>query len=185
MYVLKILTQSDEHVEPKLTQSQLTLKRKLEYFEPCTTPYELNRDMVIWGSLDLEPFMFTEKPGIYFFDKNFSTMSLALSRGALYDVHDAVQAKVKEELQSVKGGAVCIMMDDWTNKYKQYPYFGLRVGYVDKQWVYKVVTISLKVLEKHTTLTMSMHIQKELEEYCSLLLNTVQVFTTHDGALIW
>lgn len=182
----KKISQSDNPEEkPKLTQSQLVLKRKLENFEPCSTRYELNRDLAIWASLDLEPFMFTEKPGMtYFFDKNFPKIALpsrsTLSRGALYDVHDAIQTKVNEELQLLKGGAICIMMDGWTDKYKRYPYLGLRVGYVD-DWTYKVVTISLKVLEKHTSANMAAHVRKELAD-CGLQLNRVQVFTTHDGA---
>ena len=170
----------------KLIQSKLVTKKKLEQFEPCTTQYELNRDLAIWASLDLEPFMFTEKRGInYFFEKNFPTISLpsrnTLSRGALYDIYNAVESKVKEELGAVKGSAVCIMMDGWTDKYKRYPYLGLRVGYVDCEWRYKVVTISVKFVEKHTALEISSHVRQELAAH-SLELNTVQVFTTHDGA---
>ena len=179
---------ADEQVqgETKLKQSKLALGAKLENFEPCTSRYELNRDMVVWACLDLEPFMFTEKPGLrYFFYKNFPAISLpsrcTLSRGALYDVYEAVESKVKEELQAIKGGAICIMMNGWTDKYKRYPYLGLRVAYVDKEWVYKVDTISIKVLEKHTGVNMATHVQEELADH-GLLLNTVQVFTTHDGA---
>ena len=61
----------------KLIQSKLVTKKKLEQFEPCTTQYKLNRDLAIWASLDLEPFMFTEKRGInYFFEKKFPKISL-------------------------------------------------------------------------------------------------------------
>jgi len=66
------------------------------------------------------------------------------------DIYDAVNAKVKEELGALKGGAVCIMMDGWTDKYTRYPYLGLRVAYMNSEWKYKVVTISVKFLEKHT-----------------------------------
>lgn len=172
----------------KMVQSTLILQKKLENFQPSSTQYDFNRDLAIWASLDLEPFMFSEKPGFkYFFEKNFPTMALptrgTMSRGALYDVYDAIQMKVKEELQSQKGGAICIMMDGWTDKYKRNPYLGLRIAYVDNDWLYKVITLSLKVLPKHTATNMSAHIRQELADYgLEISGNAIQIFTTHDGA---
>ena len=89
--------------------TKLVIKKKLEKFEPCTTQYELNREIAIWASPYLEPFIFTEKRGKkYFFDKKFPTVSLpsrnTLSCGALYDVYEAVENKVREQLETVKGG---------------------------------------------------------------------------------
>lgn len=167
-------------------QTKIKLKKKLDNFEPSSTQYDLNRDLVVWASLDLEPFMFTEKPGMkYFFEKNFPSMTLpsrsTMSRSALCDVYAALQSKVKEEFQSLKGRAVCIMLDGWSDKYKRYPYLGLRVAYVDDDWNYKVVTVSLKVVDKHTAVNMSAHVRHELADH-GLMLNDVQVFTTHDGA---
>jgi hypothetical protein len=146
----------------------------------------MNRDLVVWGSLDLQPFMFTEKPGLqYFFEKNFPSMVLpsrgTLSRGALYDIYDSVIGKVKIELSAIRGGAICIMMDGWTDKYKRYPYIGLRVAYVDTDWQYKVTTISLKILEKHTDENMSAHVREELKGM-GVQLQSMLVFTTTDGA---
>lgn len=74
-------------------QQRINFKHKLETFQPFTSQYELNRDISIWSSLDLEPFMFVEKQGMqYFFEKNFPNMTLpsrsTVSRSALYDVHD-------------------------------------------------------------------------------------------------
>ena len=80
----------------KMVQSTLVLQKKLENFQPSSTQYDFNRDLAIWASLDLEPFMFCEKPGFkYFSEKNFSTMSWltrsTMSRGTLHDVYDAIQ----------------------------------------------------------------------------------------------
>jgi len=170
----------------KVKQTKLTFKRKLTNFEPFSTQYEMNRDLVVWAALDIEPFMFTEKPGLrYFFEKNYPSLPLpsraTLSRGALYDVYDAVTGKVKDDLAVLQGGAVCIMMDGWTDRYKRYPYLGLRVGYINSDWEHKVATISLKVLEKHTGENMSAHIREELKAF-GLDLPSMFVFTTHDGA---
>ena len=44
-----------------LKQAKIRFQNKLETLEPSSNQYELNRDMVIWASLDLEPFMFTGK----------------------------------------------------------------------------------------------------------------------------
>lgn len=179
--------QSESNVNAKRQkQTKLCFQKKLMNFEPFTNNYELNRDLVVWGSLDLEPFMFTEKPGMrFFFDKNFPAMSLpcrsTLSRGALYDIYDTVTSKVQEDLSTLRGRAICIMMDGWTDKYKHNPYLGLRIAYVDDQWMYKVVTISLKVLEKHSGENMASHVREELKAM-GLQLKTVLVFTTHDGA---
>ena len=73
------------------------------------------------------------------------------------------------------------MFDGWTDRYKRYPYLGLRVAYVDDGWHYKVITLSLKVLEKHTGENMSAHVREELRQM-GVQLQTMLVFTTHDGA---
>ena len=169
-----------------VVQTKLVLRNKLETFQACSTQYELNRDLAIWASLDLEPFMFVEKEGMkYFVEKNFPMLTLpsrsTVSRGALYDVYDVVASKVKEQLQEINGYALCVMMDGWTDKYKRYPYLGIRVAYVNNAWDYCISTISLKVLEKHTAENMASHIREELSEY-GVSLPMVQLFTTHDGA---
>jgi len=102
-------------------------------------------------------------------------------RGALYDIYDSVIGKVKIELSAIRGGAICIMMDGWTDRYKRYPYIGLRVAYVDSDWQYKVTTISLKILEKHTGENMSAHVRDELK-VMGVQLQSMFVFTTTDGA---
>jgi hypothetical protein len=177
-----------EKSNKKSIQSKLVFKQKLINFEPFNTEYELNRDLAVWACLDLEPFMFTEKPGMrLFFEKNYPSVALpsrhTLSRGALYDVYDAVTCKIKGALADVRrcGGAICIMMDGWTDKYKRYPYLGLRVSFVDKNWNYRIVTLSLKVLERHTADRMSSHIREELKAF-GVELQSFLVFTTHDGA---
>jgi len=174
--------------EQKRVQSKLVFKQKLENFQPFTNQYELNRDLTVWACLDLSPFMFTEKAGMqFFFDKNHPNVHLpgrdTLARGGLYDVYGAVIDRIKQELAYVRdsSGAIGIMFDGWTDKYKRYPYLGLRVSYVDRNWSYRVVTVSLKVLEKHTGDRMSSHVREELRAL-GVDLQSFLIFTTHDGA---
>lgn len=167
-------------------QQKLNFQKKLVTFQPFTSQYELNRDICIWGSLDLEPFMFVEKQGMqYFFDKNFPNMTLpsrsTVARAALYDVYDAVADKIKEDFKTLKGASVCVMFDGWSDKYRRYPYLGLRMSYVNNEWMYKTVTLSVKILEKHTADNMAAHVRQEIVGF-GLSLNDVQLFTTHDGA---
>ena len=57
-------------------QSQIdAYMRNVSEFTPARSPYELNRDFVVWCSLDLQPFNFVTKPGMqYFFEKNCSSI---------------------------------------------------------------------------------------------------------------
>lgn len=172
--------------QSKTTQLKLNFKQKCEQFEPAKTSYELNRDLTVWACLDLEPFMFTHEPGMrYFFEKNFPGIALpsrdTISRGGLYDVYDAVVGKVKDALADVRGGAIGIMFDGWTDRHKRYPYIGIRISYVDRQWKYHVTTISLKVLERHSGERISSHVRAELKAF-GVDLQAYMVFTTHDGA---
>lgn len=73
------------------------------------------------------------------------------------------------------------MFDGWTDKHKKYPYLGLRIAYVNKNWVYMVMTVSCKVLEKHTAQHICDHVKQEMALIC-LDMKTVQVFSAHDGA---
>ena len=172
--------------QAKTSQLKLNFKQKCESFEPARTQYELNRDLTVWACLDLEPFMFAQKPGMqFFFEKNFPGIALpsrdTVSRGGLYDVYDAVVGKVKDALADVRGGAIGIMFDGWTDRHKRYPYIGVRVSYVDRQWKYHVITVSLKVLEKHSGERVSSHVRAELNAL-GVELQSYVVFTTHDGA---
>ncbi len=169
-----------------MKQMKLAFRKKLDNFEPFTNKYELSRDLVVWAALDLEPFMFVNKSGTrFFFEKNFPAISLpsrnTLSRTALYDVCETLRNKVKEDLSFVVGRTLCIMFDGWSDKHKRYPYIGLRVSFINKDWTYRLITVSLKVLEKHTAENMSSHVRQELATM-GINLQTVEVFTTHDGA---
>ena len=130
--------------------------------------------------------MFVEKQGMqYFFEKNFPTMTRpsrsTVSRGALYDVYNAVLDKIKEDACLLEGSAVCAMFDAWSDKYRRLPYIGLRLSYVDSDWKYRIVTVSVKVVEKHTAENMACHVRQELA-IIGISLHNVQLFTTHDGA---
>jgi len=71
----------------RVVQTKLVLRNNLENFQACSAQYELNRDIAIWASLDLEPFMFVEKEGMkYFVEKTFRCsrcLLVALCRGEL------------------------------------------------------------------------------------------------------
>jgi len=73
------------------------------------------------------------------------------------------------------------MFNDWTNKYKRYPYLGLRVSHIDRNWTYHVVTVSLKVLERHAADRMSSHVHEELRAL-GVDVQSFMVFTTYYGA---
>jgi len=51
-----------KHIQPKLT-----FNRKLENFEPFSTEFKLNRNLMVGACLDLKSFMFTQKHGMQFF----------------------------------------------------------------------------------------------------------------------
>jgi len=76
-----------------------------------------------------------------------------------------------------------IMFDGWSDRYKRYPYLGLRVSYVDRNWNNCVVTVSFKVLQRHTADRMSSHVHEELKALVltcshSLCLQHMMVFLT-------
>ena len=53
-------------------QSQIdAYRRNVSEFTPARTSYELNRDFLVWCSLDLQPFNFVAKPGMQYFVENF------------------------------------------------------------------------------------------------------------------
>jgi len=172
------------HFQPKLT-----FKTKLENFQPFSTQFELNRDLSVWACLDLESFMFTQKDGMkFFFEKNFPSVKLpsrnTLSRAGVHDVYDSVVGKIKDALADLRGdggAALGLMFDGWSDRYKRYPYLGLRVSYVDRNWTYRVVTLSFKVVERHTSDRMSSYVREELQAF-GVDLQSFMLFTTHDGA---
>ena len=167
-------------------QMKLSFKQKLINLEPCSNKFELGRDLAIWAALDLEPFIFTSKNGArFFFEKNLPNIPLpsrhTLARSTLFDEYESVKQQVKSELQHVGGSSVCAMFDGWSNKYRRYPYIGIRLAFINNDWKFRLVTVSLKVLEKHTGENMSSHVREELKAL-GIDLSTTELFTTHDGA---
>jgi hypothetical protein len=167
-------------------QVKLSFKQKIANFEPSTSKYELARDLTIWAALDLEPFMFTDKRGArFFFEKNLPAILLpsrnTLARKALYDVYESVMQQIKNEIALIGERAVCVTFDGWSDKYRRYPYIGLKLAFVNNEWNYRLITVSLKVLEKHTGENMASHVREELRNL-GLNLSINELFTTHDGA---
>ena len=120
-----------------LKQMKLSFKQKLPNFEPCSNKFELGRDLTVWAALDLEPFIFTGKTGTRFFEKNLPSIPLSLrdtlARTA-YDVYGSGASSIKAELALIGGGAVCVMFDGWSYKYRHYPYIGLRLAFISENW---------------------------------------------------
>ncbi len=167
-------------------QKKLSFKQKLVHFQPCSNKYELSRDLTVWAALDLEPFMFTHKNGArFFFGKNLPDIPLSsrntLARTAFYDVYQSVVERMKAELKCIGGGTICVMFDGWTDKYRRYPFIGLRLAFVNDDWTFRLITVSLKVLDKHTGENMAAHVREELKNL-DINLTDVEIFTTHDGA---
>ena len=114
--------------------------RNVSEFTPALFPYELNRDFIVWCSLNLQPFNFITKPGMqYFFEKNYSRMQLPshkiLSESGLDDVYDILKQKILDEINNNDINCICVMFDGWSSK-KGLPYVGIRVAYIRKDWVY-------------------------------------------------
>jgi len=155
---------------------------------PAATPFELNRDFAIWAALDLQPFDFVSNDGMqYFFAKNFPSVKLpsrtTFSDQAIDDVYDVLTKEVARELRSIR--VICVMFDGWTDDQGK-PFVGLRAGYITKQWEYKVVTISCKLLNGHTAKALSNHVHTELERFMADdqgNMKDIRLFTTHDGAV--
>ena len=82
--------------------------------------HEFNRDLLIWFARDLMPFGSVGKSGFReFFAKYLPSFSLpdetTLSKSALDDMFVAAVAKIKQFLSDVP--SVCVMFDEWTDKY--------------------------------------------------------------------
>ncbi len=174
---------SDTGAGQSQTQIDAYLKNVSE-FSPAHTPYELNRDFTVWCSLDLLSFNFVTKQGMqYFFNKNFPSMQLpsrtTLSEKGLDDLYEMLKHKIMNEIVDSKISSICVMFDGWTDR-KGLPYVGIRLGYIRKDWEYRVITLSCKVLQGHTADNLAAHVKRELEVLFQK--RNVNIFTTHDGA---
>ena len=70
------------------------------------------------------------------------------------------------------------MIDGWSDK-KGRPFVGLRAGFLDENYDYKVVTLSCKVVDHHTAKNLSPYIIDELKSFGS---SGAKIFLTTDGA---
>ena len=73
-----------------------------------------------------------------------------------------VQDKIIMELKEVEFAS--IMVDVWTDR-KGRPFVGLCLGYVSADFDNKVLTLSGKIVEKHTANALAKHIVNELKSY--------------------
>ena len=146
--------------------------------------FEYNRDMVIWFCKDLLPFNTVDKDGFkHFFAKNglrtFPVPSRKTLCGeALQDVYSCIKRKVCALASSAK--VISLMFDGWTDKYQCLSFVGIRIGLIDSDWNYRVLTLSVKVLPVHTGLDLANHVTEELRQFG--IGSDVTILSTHDGA---
>jgi peroxiredoxin family protein len=150
---------------------------------PASSSSEMSRDIALWFALDLQPFDCVDDIGFqFFFKKNFPSVVLpcpsTISRTALKELYIQVQARMKQEMASIP--AVCLMFDGWTDKHHGRGYLGIRATYITDDWELRLVTISCRPLESHTSQAIANHVQGEMKELIDI--KKVKVFTTHDGA---
>jgi len=184
------INQDSGEGEPRPGSGQQSLLRYatgVAQLRPAATPYEVNRDLALWSALDLQPFDFVENDGMkFFFRKNFPSVKLPSSRTlagqSLDDVYDIVKDAVTGELSGVR--VICVMFDGWTDSHG-FPFLGLRVGYITRDWEYKIITLSCKLLKGHTAQILTNHVKSELERFTgrqNIATTDMRLFTTHDGA---
>ena len=89
--------------------------------------------------------------------------------------------KLKAEVRDVHGTGLCVMFDGWTDNHKKHPYLGLRIAYINSDWMYRVMTVSCRVVERHTGIQISDHVRQELD-LIGVDIKKLQLFSAHDGA---
>ena len=97
----------------------------------------------------------------------------------MIDVYDNLKQKILDEINDNDINCICVMFDGWSSK-KGLPYVGIRVTYIRKDWIYRVITVSCKVLVGHTADNLAAHIKRELEMIFQK--KKIHIFITHDGA---
>ena len=71
--------------------------------------------------------------------------------------------KLKAEVRDVHGTGLYVMFDGWTDNHKKHSYLGLRIAYINSDWMYRVMTVSRRVVERHTGIQISDHVRQELD----------------------
>ena len=132
---------------------------------PASNAFEASRDLAVMLALDLKPFSSIESMGFkYFFKKNVHNVKLpsesTLRKECIPDVYRMVMEKIGRELKNAL--YLSVMNDGWSDG-KGRPFFGLRAGFLDENYDYKVVTLSCKVVDHHTAKNLSQYIIDELK----------------------
>ena len=154
---------------------------KSETLMPASNAFEANRDLAVMLALDLKPFSSIESMGFkYLFKKNFHNLKLpsesTLRKKCIPDVYGMVKEKIGRELKNAL--YLSVIIDGWSDR-KGRPFVGLRAGFLDENYDYKVVTLSCKVVDHHTAKNLLQYIVDELKSFGS---SGAKIFLTTDGA---
>ena len=154
---------------------------KSETLMPASNAFEANRNLAVMLALDLKPFCSIESMGFkYFFKKNVHNVKLpsesALRKECIPDVYGMIKEKIGRELKNAL--YLSVMIDGWSDREGR-PFVGLRTGFLDENYDYKVVTLSCKVVDHRTAKNLSQYIIDELKSFGS---SGAKIFLTTDGA---
>ena len=176
-----VVTNSDE--KSKKILNYFKNKASLEEQFPAMSNHELNRDIAMWFCRDLLPFEAVSMDGFSaFFAKNMPHIGLPTSRTlgntALNDIYQALRSQVKDKLSKVN--SICLMFDGWTDRYRAWPYLGVRVSFL-QDWKYSVATLGCHILPTHTAKAVADHVNDLLTQFFD---DTKKLYITscHDGA---
>ena len=154
---------------------------KAETLMPASNGFEANRNLAVLLALDLKPFSSIESMGFkYLFKKNVCNVKLlsesTLRKECITDVYGMVKEKIGRELKNAL--YLSVMIDGWSDR-KGRPFVGLRAGFLDENYDYKVVTLSCKVIDHHIAKNLSQYIIDELKSFGR---SGAKIFLTTDGA---
>ena len=150
-----------------------------------TEKLDLNKDLVKWFCVDLLPFSTVKKDGFqYFFKRHMKQLTLpdesTLRKTTLIEVYEEIKTKLVADLHDVH--TINLMFDGWTDAHHKCPYLGLRISYLNKEWEYRIATVSCKILPVHTGESVAQHVRSELDQILPKGRKEMSIFSTHDGA---
>ena len=105
--------------------------------------------------------------------------SETLANSALDDIYKAIRIAVKSMVRGVN--LICIMTNDWTNKYKAKPYLGVRLNFL-KDWSYEAVTLGCQVVPSHTARAVANHVSSILKYFLDQVLKNMFATSCHKDA---
>lgn len=150
--------------------------------KPAENKEQLALDLALWFCLDLLPFSTVTGRGFQIYHDKNNKVPLPSTSGisihALDKLYKTLKVQMGEQFKDVKVGT--ILFDGWTDQHRAGSYLGLRFAFI-KEWEYKTVTLSCKVLDGHTGENMAEHIRQELDDY-QIPYRKMMLFSVHDGA---